>query len=459
MPTHESDEQELLVQLTKKMHRILSEKPFQPEKLKTLLANQPDYMLAMLLNAPYTYTAKVFGALEEPAKLSVLGKINTHTLQTVLKAIKDEELIHLISISHPTVRNRMVKQLDHLRASTLQDNIGQQIVEKINQSVNYPKRSVGRLMETDQLELLHTATIGEARTLVDSQGQFHTPTTQLYIIDSDRKFKGVVPILALFGVPAKDSIHQYMLSGVPTLRARTPQETAAEVFQGYGVSEIPVLESDRLIGRVLVESMFDVIQEEHIRQMQRIAGISGADEALNTPALQASKRRLPWMIVNIFLDLIAVSAIMPFEATIAQVTALAVLMPIISDMGGNIGIQALTVSIRSLQHSKIGWRLPFMELRKEILVGITNGVVLGIIIAIIGFLGWGNPYLGLVVGISMFINTIMASVVGGILPILLKKIKLDPALMSGAILTTITDFTGFLIFLGLATMFLQQLTG
>jgi magnesium transporter len=148
---------------------------------------------------------------------------------------------------------------------------------------------------------------------------------------------------------------------------------------------------------------------------------------------------------------------MPFEDTIAEVTALAVLMPIVSDMGGNVGIQSLTVSIRALADNRPQWRLIIKELSKEIRVGIFNGVILGTIIGLVALIGWQKPFLGIIVMAALFFNTILASVVGGVLPIILRKLKKDPAMMSGAVLTTITDFFGFLIFLSLARVFLEHL--
>jgi magnesium transporter len=206
----------------------------------------------------------------------------------------------------------------------------------------------------------------------------------------------------------------------------------------------------------LVDDVLDIVEQEFADDLQKMAGITD-EENMQTPALQTSRRRLPWMIVNIFLDLLAVSIIMPFEETIAQVTALAVIMPLVSDMGGNTGIQSLSVAVRALSSGRPNWRLAIKELVKELKVGTLNGFVLGAIVGVIAFFWWGNPVLGLIVAIALVLNTIVASIVGGMLPILLKKLNKDPAMMSGAILTTITDFFGFLLFLSLARAFIDFL--
>lgn len=455
MPNKRAVEHGRFIDLSQKINKAFAIHHPKHEQILKLLEDESDEMIAMLLNAPFTYTMRLFRLLDIETQSRVLKLVNTHTLQTVIKNLTDDMLIELIAQSTPALRNKLLKHIDHLRVPQLAPKLSEAILEKLAHVVNYPKRSVGRMMETDLLTISLDATVKQAKDIMEEEGQLHTPSIQLYVVSGDQhKFVGVLPIVSLFGISANEPIEPLVLRHVPTLTSRTTQDTAGELFQSYGVSELPVVDDGHLLGRVLVESVFEILQQQYSEQMQKMAGIQGSDETILTPALPAARRRLPWMLVNIGFNLLSVTAVMPFQATIAELTALAVIMPILSDMSGNVGIQALTVGIRSVQHTSSGWQLLVNEIFKELQVGLINGALLGLVVGSIAFLIWRNPMLSLVAGGALLTNTINASLLGGTLPIVFRKLKLDPALMSGAVLTTITDFAGFLLLLGLATILL-----
>lgn len=443
--------------LIQKLEKILENPSLSGEAITQLLAKEQPYTVAVLLNSLMGDRVRVVLALPVERHSEVLDLVSTHTLRNIMSRLPDHELVRIIDQSHPTLKTKILRHIERSRIERIGPKLVAELRARLLLHANYPKRSVGYIMQMEFPVVVDNATITDARNVLRTIGPTIGPIHQVYLVDEKGDYVGLVPIAKLVVAIGTDKILPLAIRTLPTLSARSSQTRAAQIFQDFDLVEVPVLENDQPIGRVLVESIFDVIQQEFTEDIQKLSGITGGDETLETAPVASSRRRLPWMIVNVFLALLAVTAVMPFQDIIGQVTALAVLMPIISNMGGNVGIQALAVSVRSTSTGHGTWRLPLREFGKEVKVGLINGLTLGGILGLIAWLGWRNPYLGVVVTISMFINTIVASVIGGILPIFLKKMKLDPALMSGALLTTIIDFTGFLIFLSLAKNLLPYL--
>lgn len=222
---------------------------------------------------------------------------------------------------------------------------------------------------------------------------------------------------------------------------------------------LPVLnENDKITGVLLLDDAVEILSE-NIADMFTQMGAASADESFYTPPLGSVKKRLPWMMGNVFLNLGAVAVIASFEATIEAVAILAIFLPMITDMGGNVGIQALSVSIRSIALGEVRLNEYWRATKKEIIVGLINGLALGALFATIAFIIQGNMTLGLVAGTALAANVFVAGIVGGTLPFLIKRLGGDPAMMTGPVLTTITDITGVTIYLGLSTWFLVSLMG
>jgi magnesium transporter len=205
--------------------------------------------------------------------------------------------------------------------------------------------------------------------------------------------------------------------------------------------------------------VFDALSKESEAAYLKSRGIVGGEELRSMPTLLRSRRRLSWLTVNILLNVIAASVIAQFQDVLSAVIVLAVFLPIISDMSGCSGNQAVAVSMRELALGVIKPRDLYYVWRKEAMVGVINGLVLGLLIALVALVWQGNPWLGLVVGFALSVNTLIAVSIGGTVPVLLKRFKVDPAVASGPILTTITDMCGFFLLLGSAALMLPYLTG
>ena len=258
-------------------------------------------------------------------------------------------------------------------------------------------------------------------------------------------------------VPPATPLKRIMTTDLTSVRTGTDQEEVARLVASYNLLAVPVVdEESKLVGIVTVDDVIDVIKDEASEDLLRLAGVSG-DERIATPAFEAIRKRLPWLGVNLGTAFLAASVVSLFEGTIQQVTALAVFMPIVAGMGGNAATQTLTVIVRGLALGELSWDSARKALAKEALIGLGNGIALGIVAAGIAWATKSDPVLGLLLGMAMVVNMFVAATAGTLVPLGLKAMKIDPALASSVFITTFTDVVGFASFLGLATIFLPYL--
>jgi magnesium transporter len=225
----------------------------------------------------------------------------------------------------------------------------------------------------------------------------------------------------------------------------------AYAFNQYHLISAPVVDEDeRLVGMITIDDAMVVLDEEHEEDILRLAGVG--EGSLADRVIDTTKRRFPWLAVNLATAILASLVIAQFEAALAQVVALAVLMPIVASMGGNAGTQSLTVAVRAIATKDLTGRNVWRFIRREVLVGLINGVIFAVVMGIIGVLWFGGPELGYVIAAAMVINLVAAGFAGTVIPVLLERVGVDPALASGAFVTTVTDVVGFFAFLGLAVV-------
>ena len=281
----------------------------------------------------------------------------------------------------------------------------------------------------------------------------------LYVVDASRRLEGVVSLRDLIIAPPSAVLSDIMFTDVAKATADMDQEEVARLVQRYDLVALPVVDADnRLVGVITVDDVLDVVEEEATEDILKLAGVGVKERALS-PIGESARRRLPWLAVNMCVALVAAAIVSQFESTIAKVAALAVFMPIIAGQGGNAGIQTSTIIVRGLALEEIDRGDLFRVLMKEIGLGMLKGVIFGGALILIAFVWKGNVTLALVAGVAMFLNMIVASVAGVMIPITLRYVfKLDPATAAGVFDTMLTDIMGFLIFLGLATLLVDHLT-
>jgi magnesium transporter len=327
---------------------------------------------------------------------------------------------------------------------------------QVESLLEYGEQTAGRIMNPQVFALSEDLTVGEAITALQSSRDVEM-VFYLYVVDARRHLVGVTSLRRLLLVSPETPLKRIMTPELTSVRVDTDQEEVARLVASYNLLAVPVVdEESKLVGIVTVDDVIDVIKDEASEDLLRLAGVSG-DERISTPASEALRKRLPWLGINLITAFLAASVVALFEGTIQQVTALAVFMPIVAGMGGNAATQTLTVVVRGIALGELTWSNSRKVLIKEALVGISNGVLLGVVAALVAWITRGSPMLGLVLCAAMIINMFVAATAGTLVPLGLRAANIDPALASSVFITTLTDVAGFFSFLGLAFLLVEYL--
>jgi len=327
---------------------------------------------------------------------------------------------------------------------------------EVENLLEYDEQTAGRIMNPHVFALNEDMTVGESITELQMNREVEM-VFYLYVVDERTHLVGVTSLRRLLLVSPETPLKRIMATDLISARVDTDQEEVARQVASYNLLAIPVVdEENKLVGVITVDDVIDVIKEEATEDIYRLAGVAG-DERAFTPAGESLRKRLPWLGINLITAFLAASVVALFEGTIQQITALAIFMPIVAGMGGNAATQTLTVIVRGIALGELTWSNSRKALIKEAIVGIGNGLVLGLAAAIVVWVARGNPVLGLVLGGAMIINLVVAATAGTLIPLGLRAVNIDPALASSVFITTLTDVFGFFSFLGLATVFIRFL--
>jgi magnesium transporter len=323
--------------------------------------------------------------------------------------------------------------------------------------LEYEERTAGRIMNPNVFALNEDITVGEAITEIQSSRDVEM-VFYLYVVDERHHLVGVVSLRRLLLVSPETPLKRIMTADLISARVDMDQEEVARQVAAYNLLAIPVVdEENKLVGIITVDDVIDVIKDEATEDIYRLAGVAG-DERVFTPAKESLRKRLPWLGVNLATAFVAASVVGIFTGTIEAIPILAAFMPIVAGMGGNAATQTLTVIVRGIALGELTWSNSRKALLKEALVGLGNGMALGIVAAAVAWAFQGDPVLGVVLGAAMVINMFVAATAGVLIPLGLRAANVDPALASSVFITTMTDVFGFLSFLGLATIFAHYLT-
>jgi len=322
--------------------------------------------------------------------------------------------------------------------------------------LEYAEQTAGRIMNPHVFALNEDLTVGEAITELQSNRDVEM-VFYLYVVDERRHLVGVVSLRRLLLVSPETPLKRIMTADLMSARVDMDQEEVARQVASYNLLAIPVVdEENKLVGVITVDDVIDVIKDEATEDIYRLAGVAG-DERVFTSPKETFRKRLPTLAIQLVTLFAAAAVIAVFEPTIGKVTALAVFMPIVAGMGATAATQTLTVMVRGLALGELTWSNSRKALLKEVALGVGNGILLGVVAAVVTWAAKGDPVLGLLLGLAMIINLFIAAAAGTLVPIGLRAANLDPALASSVVVTTMTDVLGFATFLGLATLFLRYL--
>ncbi len=428
-------------------------------------SNQNDELKQYIREIHNADIADILHNLEPEIRLKLINKIREDFDPEILTYLNDslrEEIVEILDIKQLATNAKtlevddavdLVEDLEKSDQTTFLENLEENERKLIEEGLTYPEDSAGRLMQRNFVAVEDSWNVGEAIDFLRSnKNNLPEDFYDIYLVNSDI-ITGIVPLGRLMGSKRVINLKDIQNKDTRTININTDQEEVAYLFSKYGLVSSPVVnEQNNIIGSITVDDVVDVIEEEREEDILKLGGVGQTD--IYEAVVDTTKSRFSWLFLNLLTAVVASIVIGFFQASIEKVVALAVLMPIVASMGGNAGTQTLTVAVRALAVKELTPSNAIKIVFKETLIGGINGIIFAIIISLLSMYWFDDGLLGLIIGLAMVLNLIVAGFAGTIIPLTLDKLKIDPALASGVILTTITDVFGFLSFLGLATIFL-----
>jgi magnesium transporter len=402
--------------------------------------------------------AIAFRLLNKNHAIDVFEYLPADVQESLLNSLQDLQIAQIVEAMSPDDR---VELFDELPAGVVQ-RLLRQLSPSERQAtatiLGYAEGTAGRVMTTEYVQLRQGLTVGEALHKIRLQDRDKETIYYAYVTDDNRKLVRVVSLRQLLFTIPEVSIKDIASDRVVKVSTETPQEEVAQLMKRYDLIALPVVDrEERLVGIITIDDVVDILEEEATEDIQKLAGVSGGDEAALSPPLVTLRKRLPWLLGNIGLYIGAAGAIAPFQGVISLVPVLAVIMPILSNTSGNVAIQALSVTVRGLGVGEVTPKDTLKILHKEVMAGLGTALALGLALGILSLI-WSPPqerWVSIVAASVMAVNVFVAATLGTLLPMGLKRLNLDPALISGPLLTTILDAVGFLTFLSLISLFLK----
>ncbi|MDZ7751955.1 MAG: magnesium transporter [Gammaproteobacteria bacterium] len=425
------------------------------EQAAQLLAEQhPSDVAELLESIPSSQRGEVWELLEPEHRDSVF----TYTEDTVrserLRQMAPDELA---SVAEGLEVDDVADILQDLPESMVEEvlaSMDEQNRRRLEQVLSYDEDSAGGLMNVDVLTVRADVSLEVVARYLRRKGEVPEHTDSLMVVDRDNVYLGRLPLSAIIINDPATPVAQVMNTEAEGIPVETSERDVAKLFEHRDFVSAAVVDDDGvLLGRITVDDVLDVIRDEGEHQLMGMAGLS-EEEDMFAPVMSTTRRRALWLGVNLATAFLAAWVIGLFEATIQEVVALAVLMPIVASMGGIAGSQTLTVVIRGMALGQLGSRNTRYLFTKEVAVGALNGLVWAVVVGLVAGWWFGNLGLAIIIAVAMVVNLVVAALFGAAIPLLLKRFDIDPALAGGVVLTTVTDVVGFMTFLGLGTVFL-----
>ncbi|MDZ4164128.1 MAG: magnesium transporter [Smithellaceae bacterium] len=400
---------------------------------------------------------RLFSLLDVETASEVILEINDLSREQILEDISDEKLTEIVEEMDSDDAADFIADLPDEQAQTVLEGIEPEDVEDVRKLLGYEEDTAGGIMQSELVAVREDALVRDAIQSVIRHAEENDNIYDVFVVDEENRLIGAVPLQKLITSKRTGPISEAIDRDIPCVTVDVDQEQVARMFKKYDLVSLPVVDHERrLVGRITVDDVVDVIEEESSEDFYRMSGVSGDDSALSGP-FQSVLKRLPWLYLNLLTAAIAASVIAHFEDTIQIAVMIVVFLPMVAGLGGNAGGQVLALMVRGIALGELTFDNARKILMKEILVGLMNGIAVGAVIGFIGYLWKGIPMLGVVVFLAMTLNVLVGTFAGTLIPFTLKWLKLDPALGSNIFITGLTDTFGFLSLLGLATIFIKLL--
>lgn len=437
--------------LLKSVDHLLQKKD--DRKLKSLLVKKDAHKIAHVIDQLTTGKVKVFGllppeiqadvalSLSETAKLFVLPRLSEYTLARILHFTEEDDAVDIL------------QYLPHAKRKLIIEKLKEDKRKKVERLLRFDPETAGGLMDMNFILASNTSSLQDVATNIQKQADRSKQAPLVIVVDEEKKSLGYIPYKNLIFRPPSATVKS-LIHPLPIVNVSDDQERVLQTLMKERSEVVGVVDADKkTVGVIQARDLIRVVQEEATEDVYRFAGVSDEEESIGS-STEAVKLRYKWLLLNLGTALIASFVISFFENTIAQMAILAAYMPVVAGLGGNAGTQTLAVVVRGIALNEIAWDNGKRVIVKEMTTGILNGLIVGVAGAIVAMLLNQNPLLGLVLGISIIINLTIAGLVGGTIPLILKRFGADPAVASSVFVTASTDISGFFIFLGLATLVL-----
>ncbi|MBC7154823.1 MAG: magnesium transporter [Rhodobacteraceae bacterium] len=380
---------------------------------------------------------EILSEIDEGIREEVIGYLPANVLADAVRELDSDDVVDILEDLEEPQQGII---LDALEAA---DRVA------VERSMSYPEYSAGRLMQREVVVAPEHWTAAEAVAFLRAEDWLPDQFYHVILVDPRMHPVGYVALGKLLAAKGATPLQDIAEDSFRTINVMDEEADVAYVFNQYHMISTPVVdESGRLVGVITIDDAMAVLDEEHEEDILRLAGVG--EGSLSDRVFETTKQRLPWLAVNLATAILASMVISIFEGTIQQIVALAVLMPIVASMGGNAGTQTLTVAVRAIATRDLTASNLWRVVRREAVVGLINGLAFAVIMGAVGWVWFGQAMIGAVIGVAMVINLVVAGLSGILVPVLMDKAGVDPALASGTFVTTMTDVVGFFAFLGLA---------
>ncbi|MEO9650719.1 MAG: magnesium transporter [Roseobacter sp.] len=389
------------------------------------------------------FDGEILSELDESIREEVIDVLKPHVLADAVRELDSDDVVDLLEDLEDDQQEVILGALEDA------DRVA------VEQSLAYPDFSAGRLMQREVVMAPEHWTVGEAIDHLRATAEDDLPDQFYHIIVVDPRLHpvGNVTLGSLMRSKRATRMATLLEETFEVFKATQAEADVAYAFNQYHLISAPVVDDEgRLIGVITIDDAMAVLDDEHEEDILRLAGVG--EGSLSDRVIETTKQRLPWLAVNLVTAILASLVIAQFEVALSQIVALAVLMPIVASMGGNAGTQSLTVAVRAIATKDLTGANVWRVIRREVFVGLVNGLLFAVLMGVVGLIWFGSLGLGYVIAAAMVINMVVAGLAGTVIPVLLERVGVDPALASGAFVTTVTDIVGFFAFLGLAVLVL-----
>ena len=431
---------------------------------------QIDAAVEMLAQFHPADIADLLESLEEEEKRAVFKKLNTEVASEVISYLSEFSQEQILSeLSHRRL-GQIVDEMDSDDAADLLTGMPEEVVEKVLARIDsedsehvrrllvHGEETAGGIMQAELLAVPQEATVAEAIARVRLLGEDLDYLTNVFVVDSQSKVLGQLSLKRLILATPGDKVSEVMETNFKTIPVDMDQEEVAHIFQKYDLLSAPVVEGDgTLVGRITIDDIMDIIEEEASEDILRMAGTHEDELVYGDKIWKISRLRLPWLITNLFGGLLTGYLLWIFKVALHDAIVLVTFVPVITGMGGNVGIQSSSITVRGLATGDVDLQRLGRTIFKEVRVGLLMALACGFTLGAIAELWHHNPALGFAVGSAMAAAIVVASLMGTLVPIIFKRLGVDPAVASGPFVTTANDITGILIYLSISTVFLKYI--